>query len=465
MKKLILLLTVLFAFIGVQAQDANLRQSVEKGIQISIHQTENHQWREAFATCRALDAAIGNGNPELHYLVSKERFRMYSRINKPGDCRTQMGWMENWARQSKKASVIEDMLMAKAAWANGTGNSGLAMQCYKEIFNRRSAGKDDAGIDKCFKDMVAQAKSSNNSQMAGLLDKMYTQWQDSIAGVKASSDLKTLQVKYAEAQETISSQSTKIGFQWGFIIILIIIAIALGCGLGFFVILKIKNMIQIKKLKTSLNLANANNEQKSLFINNIGEQISPSLEAIANGDTSQVVNLQKFLDDVKEYMMLENTREEHYEVEDLNMERVAHGIADEVKEYIASAMPEKSDIPVKIDAHGITFASNEESLHALVVKIAKEILRYDGVERINLEFKKRNPHTGHFVVTGIGMKVPEDKRENIFQAFADVQDLSVDDGLALPTCSLMAYKLNGVLRLDENFSLNQGTRFIVELHS
>lgn len=439
----------------MQAQ-GSLKQQVERGIQTSIRQTQNQEWREAFATCRELDAAIGSGNPDLHYLVSKERFRMYSRINKQNDARAQMQQMETYARQSGKADVIEDMLIAKGSYAGKTGNSALALQCYKEVFNSRAKGKDDDGIDKCFQSMVAEAKSKENSLMASMLDKMYTQWKDSIASDRAAAELKAVKAQYAEAQEDIDSKATKIAVQWGFIVVLIIIAVGLGLALAFFVFLKFKNMLTIKKLNSSLDIANNNNEKKSLFINNIGEQINPSLEAIARGDKQQVVALQNFMQHIKDYMALENTREDYYEQYDLNMERLCKDVVDEAKESI------KSDLPIKMDAHGITFPSNEEALKQLLVNLIKELAKSSDTERISLEFKKRNPHTGNFIVTGIGLKIPEDKRDTIFQAFAEVKDLTEDDGMTLPTCALMAYKLNGVLRLDEEFA--QGTRFVVELH-
>lgn len=455
MRKLILLLMLSCGALSLHAQ-GSLKKQVEDGIKTSIRLTEDHEWHEAFATCRALDATIGKGNPDLHYLVSKERFRMYSRINKPNDARSQMQLMENYARQSGKSDVIEDMLIAKGAYSAKTGNVALAQKCYREVFDRRAKGKDDAGIDKCFQSMVAEAKGKDNALMASMLEKMYTQWKDSIASDKAAAELKAVKAQYAEAQEEIDSKATKIAVQWGFIIVLIVIAVALGLALAFFVMLKFKNMLKIKKLKDSLEIANNNNDRKSLFINNIGEQINPSLDAIARGDKQQVVALQNFMQHIKDYMILENSREELYEQEDLTMEHLCKDVVEMAKETI------KRDIPIKIDAHGITFPSNEEAVKQLLVCLIAELAKSKDTERISLEFKKRNPHTGNFIVTGIGFKIPEDKRENIFQAFAEVKDLTVDDGMQLPTCALMAYKLNGILRLDEDFA--QGTRFVVELH-
>ena len=441
--------------LSIQAQ-GSLKKQVEDGIKTSIRLTEDHEWHEAFATCRALDAAIGKGNPELHYLVSKERFRMYSRINKSDDARSQMQLMESYARQSGKDDVIEDMLIAKGAYSAKTGNVNLAQKCYKEIFYRRAKGKDDDGVDKCFQSMVTEAKGKDNTLMASMLEKMYTQWKDSIASDKAAAELKAVKAQYAEAQEDIDSKATKIAMQWGFIIVLIVIAVALALALAFFVMLKFKNMVKIKHLKDSLEIANNNNDRKSLFINNISEQINPSLDAIARGDKQQVTALQNFMQHIKEYMILENSREQLYEQTDLNMENLCKNVVAEAKETI------KCDLPIKIDAHGITFPSNDEAVKQLLVCLIGELAKSKDTERISLEFKKRNPHTGNFIVTGIGFKIPENKRENLFQAFAEVKDLTVDDGMKLPTCALMAYKLNGNLRLDEEFA--QGTRFVVELH-
>lgn len=114
MRKLILLFMLSCGAISMQAQ-SSLKKQVEEGIEESIRLTQEREWREAFATCRALDSAIGKGNPDLHYLVAKERFRMYSRINKPNDARSQMEKMEDYARQSGKSDVIEDMLIAKGS--------------------------------------------------------------------------------------------------------------------------------------------------------------------------------------------------------------------------------------------------------------------------------------------------------------------------------------------------------------
>lgn len=82
--------------------------------------------------------------------------------------------------------------------------------------------------------------------------------------------------------------------------------------------------------------------------------------------------------------------------------------------------------------------------------------------KISLEFKKRSAHTHQFILTDTGTGIPVEAREKLFKPFAEIRDLTQGNGLGLPTCSLIAYKLNGTLTLDTDYK--KGTRFILELH-
>lgn len=454
MRKTILALLLACATLSVPAQ--SLKQSVVTGVETSVRQSENHQWREAFTTCRNLDVMIGAGNPDLHYLVAKERFRLYFRIHKTAECKNQLALMEQYARASKQEAIIEDMLMRKAGYARTSGNIILATNCYKEIFMIRSSGKDDNGKEQCFKDMIATAKQSDNPTMASVMKRMYDDWTDSISNIRSAKELTDTKQKYAAAQEEISSKDTKITAQWVSIVILIIIAAALGVGLAFFVLLMLKNTREIKRLKKSLQLSDANNERKNNLLNNISAQLRPSLNAIAQGNSQQhVAALQNFMDHVENYMALEQSRDEHYELTSQNMGQLCEILKEETKTLVAASTK------VTYDSQPISFATNTEALRTLVLSIVGKARKCDTLERITFEFKKRSPHTGQFIITVVGMVLPEEKRANLFQAFAEVVDLTKDDGLTYPTCSLIAYKLNAHLHLDDEY--RHGTRFIVEM--
>ena len=466
MKKLILILTFACGLMTLQAENVNLRKSVEDGIKTSIQHTENREWKEAFATCRALDGMINmeeqktkKAAPELHYLVSKERLRMYMRLlNKQKECQEQLKKMEDWAEKAQSDEVSEDLLMTKAGYYQKFGMNDKSLQCYKELVQHRSKGKDEQGVDKCFQDMLAQAKENKNTSLSRALERLYTNWQDSIKAVKAAQELKALQDDYAASQNILAEKKSKISAQKGTIIFLCILVIALAGGLLFFIGIMLKNIRQIKTLKKSLSIANENNESKSRFINKIGEQMTPSLDAIEAGQVKpHVKGLKELMAHIQTYMELESNRESHYEMKDLNINALCDNILNKAKETFQPGVEAVLNVP------RVNVRTNAEALENVLLYLLGNAALHTESGKITLEFKKRSAHSGQFIVTDTGTGIPEEKRANLFKPFAEVQDLTKGDGLGLPTCSLIAYKLNGILRLDEEYK--KGTRFVLELRS
>ena len=465
MKKTLFILSFACCLMAVQAQNANLKKSVEDGIKTSIQQTENREWKEAFATCRALDSMIAieeqkskKATPELHYLVSKERLRMYMRLNNAEQSKLQIEKLEDFAERAKQDEVSEDLLMTKAGYYQKFGMNDKSLQCYKQLVQKRSQGKDEQGVDKCYQDMFAQAKTGKNASLTRALERLYTNWQDSIKAVKAAHELKALQDEYSASQNLLAEKENTISTQKGGIIFLCILAAALAGGLLFFIGIMLKNIRQIKKLKKSLSIANDNNEQKSKLINNIGEQITPSLDAIEGGNVKKHVQaLKDLMQHIQAYMELESTREERYEMKDMNIQALCEGIMNKAKESF------RPDVVATLNVPRVNVRTNAEALENVLLYLLGNAAIHTETGKITLEFKKRSAHSGQFIVTDTGTGIPEEKRLTLFKPFAEVQDLTKGDGLGLPTCSLIAYKLNGTLRLDEEYK--KGTRFILELHS
>lgn len=465
MKKLLIILSFACGLMAAQAQNTNLKKSVEDGIKTSIQQTENREWKEAFATCRALDGMIAveeqktkQASPELHYLVSKERLRMYMRLNNAEQSKLQIQRLEEWSAQAKQDALSEDLLMTKANYYQKFGMNDKSLQCYKELVQKRSAGKDEQGVDKCFQDMLIQAKGNKNASLTRTLERLYTNWQDSIKSVKAAQELKLLQDEYAASQNTLEEKESKISTQKGVIAFLCVLVVALAGGLLFFIGIMVKNIRQIKKLKKSLNIANDNNDLKSKFINNIGEQIAPSLDAIEAGQTkTHIKALKELMSHIQTYMELESTREERYEMKDINISTLCENIMNKAKETF------RQDVVPTLNVPRVNVRTNAEALENVLLYLLANAAQHTQTGKITLEFKKRSAHSGQFIVTDTGTGIPEEKRTNLFKPFAEVQDLTKGDGLGLPTCSLIAYKLNGTLRLDEEYK--KGTRFVLELRS
>ena len=465
MKKLLFILTFACGLWTMQAQNASLKKSVEEGIKTSIQQTENREWKEAFATCRALDGIIAQEEqktkkqaPELHYLVSKERLRMYMRLNNAEQSKLQVEKLEDFAEKAKQDEVSEDLLMTKAGYYQKFGMNDKSLQCYKQLVQKRSQGKDEQGVDKCFQDMLTQAKGNKNASLTRALERLYTNWQDSIKSVKAAQELQALQNEYSASQNLLAEKESTISTQKGGIVFLCILVAALAGGLLFFIGIMLKNIRQIKKLKKSLSIANDNNEQKSKLINNIGEQITPSLDAIEGGNVKKHVQaLKDLMTHIQAYMALESTREERYEMKDMNIQALCENIMAKAKESF------KPEVVASLNVPRVNVRTNAEALENVLLYLLDNAALHTESGKITLEFKKRSAHSGQFIVTDTGSGIPEEKRASLFKPFTEVQDLTKGDGLGLPTCSLMAYKLNGTLRLDEDYK--KGTRFVLELHS
>ena len=220
----------------------------------------------------------------------------------------------------------------------------------------------------------------------------------------------------------------------------------------------LKNIRQIKKLKKSLSIANENNESKSRFINKIGAQMAPSLDALEAGQVKpHIKGLKELMAHIQTYMELESNRESLYEMKDMNINALCESILNKAKEAF------RPDVEAVLNVPRVNVRTNAEALENVLLYLLGNAAKHTESGKISLEFKKRSAHSGQFIVTDTGIGIPEEKRANLFKPFAEVQDLTKGDGLGLPTCSLIAYKLNGTLRLDEEYK--KGTRFVLELRS
>lgn len=456
---------VLLIGVSISVYGQNIRQQVENGVQNSIRYTENNLWKEAFDACRATDDAISNYErsngkqmPELHFLVAKERMRMYRRLGKKEQSGQWLSRMYELSQQASSADVKEEFLLTKADYLNWVGKRDASDECYKQIVSNHIKGKSNTETENVYKQLLQRSKNDKQPSFTRILERLYSEWQDSIAAVKASDDLKALQGNYAKAQEEISDQDSKIGWQRALIVILVIIAIALAGVLVFGGAFLAKSLMQIKKLKSSLALANENNEQKGAFIDKLGDHLAPSLDAIEKGGVKENVKaLRSFLGNIRKYMQLEITRDEHYDTEDVDLQSVCGKIIDAVKQ--------QKDIrqTIKVDVPRISFKANKEALTEVITGVIGEAADNASTEAITLAFKKTSAKSGKFLVTASGMSVTDEERALLFKPFAKVRDITKGDGMCLPTCTLIAFKMNGSLSLDEEY--HRGVRFVLELHN
>ena len=192
------------------AEQKQINKAVEEGIRISTLFTQNRQYKEAFATCRQMDALIYYNEQEkkspeykLRFMVGKERLRMYTNLKNTEQCKILLKQLHSYTDLLKSDSLQEELLMTEANYYQTFGMTDKSLECYNILFQKRSTGKDEKGIDQCYKDMLGYAEQNNNAPLAIAMRKLYTSWQDSIKAVKTANELNTLQQKYETSQKIL----------------------------------------------------------------------------------------------------------------------------------------------------------------------------------------------------------------------------------------------------------------------
>ena len=450
------------------AQNAQLRNTVEQGIRRSIELTQNSNFQDAFAKCREVQALVlqdtqNSNDPhyDLHYLIAKERLRMYNRIRRAESSKQQLDLMESYAKQSKVDSLMTDLLFAKAQYYQVFGQSAQSMENYRQWFARKAAGQDVETTDKSYQDIVSQAKKDGNAALASSMQTLYNNWKDSIQAAKNAEALNELKQQYADSQKSLKEKESKISTNKVLIGILGFIAVAMAVAVFVLVLSLLRFLLKNKSLKRSLNLANENNEQKSQFITHLSEQTDPVLNDIDENNTNPLVQkdvnaLRSLFNDVQTYVQLEESREELYPHKELNISEFCEGVMEEAKVNF------KPEVEPVVKAPRVFIKTNDEALRRILLHLLTNAGTYTESGKITLEFKKRSAHTGQFIITDTGCGIAPEIRQDLFKPFKPIEDLRDGDKLGLPICSLIAYKLNGELHLDDEFK--KGTRFILELH-
>lgn len=425
------------------------RNKVERGIAATQQLIEAHQWNAAFS--RINDADRDADTDALHYLCAKQKYNMYVRIKRVSDAADYLARMERLANSSGDAATMEDMLFIKAAHATKTGNPEVSRQCYRSIMQLRSKGMDDNGTDSCYTQLIAEAQKMGNKQMENFLSDMHAAWQDSIAAIRAAEELATLKTQYAEAQADIEDKADTLSRQKTLIGTLGIVLAATVAFIVFLLLMKARQQRTTKKLRSALKISEDQSAQKSAFMTHIVAQISPSLQQVAKGDVAtHTTALQRLINDVEEFIKLEESKNEEYETQAADVEKIC-------KQVVADCADK--GLPVSCEAPALSFELNSEAVTRLLQLAISECFARGGVERLSLSFKKRNPHTGNFIITAQGLRLEEEQKDTLFRAFAKVYDLTQMTGLVFPICRLMAIKMGGDLKLDPEYT--KGTRMVL----
>jgi Signal transduction histidine kinase len=454
-------------------QEKDYQPAIEKAIELSEALIQQERYKEAASVFYQMDNVISNSEEKggkknylLRFLTASQRLHMFTRERKPESSKTQLGIMQYCITYLKNNDSVRDkLLLREAEYYRTFDMPDKSMERYKELLQRYTGRSNNETRESCYKDILGYAEHNKIAPLTQLVQEQYTAWQDSVKMVKAAQELEVLQKEHQTLQEDLTQKEKRISNNkltiiglWVFIVILVAALLAL-------LFILFKKIFQARKYKNSLKIANESNEQKSHFISNITAHIAPSLDAIEDAITTSssaalqknITSLRKRIDDMQTYISLEETREEAYPVGNVDIKLLCDAIMLNAKAHFKAGVEDIVLVP------RVGIKTNAEVLDVVLSHLLKRAAKHTESGKITLEFKKRNARTGQFIITDTGNSMDQEKQEDLFKPFAESDSVNNEDDWVLPICQLMAYKLNGTLKVDTEYK--NGIRFILDLCS
>ncbi|MGL5938094.1 MAG: sensor histidine kinase [Phocaeicola sp.] len=456
------------------AEQKEYQKAVEEGVKVSTSLTQEKAYQEAFATCRELDALIGRVEKEskkpqyqLRYLVAKERLRMYTRLKKADQSSSFLELLHSYVEEMKSDSLTEDLWLTQANYYQQVGMVAKSLESYNKFFHFRTLGKDDSAKDSCYREMITYTERANNASLAIAVRKLYTNWQDSIKGVENAKKMELLAQEKENFNQELNEKNSKIESQSIVLLICCVILLLLVVVLIYSWLMLARKKLQERRLRQALVILESTNAQKSNLICNIAAQLEPSLLLVEEGvrkslpiDSPAILSVQALkclISDIERFTTLEGSKEERYDAESVSISHLCNEVMDEVKPLLKEGVT----FVVNTPSH-VMLKTNREAVKKILLHLLVNASIHTLEGRITLEFKKRRADLGHFVITDTGTGIPADEIDTLFIPFAKVRNLLAGNALGLPTCAVVAYKLNGTLFVDVNYK--KGSRFILELN-
>ena len=448
----------------------DMKQATEAGVKVVKRYYSANLYKEAFDFLRGVDQNIeaqgGSAQVKaaLHYQTYKERMNMYKRMHRGASVKEQLNSMERYANASGDEEVKNDLLYNMAIYHYTYGSAEKGNAAFKEMAAKLTASGDYDKVDKVYQQLLASARRSNSAGMVAQSYNSYMVWKDSVYALKRAAETKALNQKIADQQASIDEKDSSLTARWFTIVGLGVVVLALAAALVVGAVILMRFIYLTRKQKKTINTLNEDNVLKAGFISNISAQLEPTLNKL-DSKKPEVKALQEFSKHVQTIAALDDPNgnvngneddEDANELEGTNAQKYCEALMDEIRGK------EADGVTLVVNAPAMTAKIHRAYTSHILLHLLQNAVQYTPEGgKIWLEYKKQSARKQLFQVTNLGEPIPEEKRENLFKAFAEIHDLTEGDGLGLPICKKMAEKMDGELRLDETFT--KGTRFILTL--
>jgi len=421
---------------------------------------QENLYQEAFDLLRDVDQTINSSKlntPDkaaCHYLTSKERFQMYMKMHRAEPAKEHLNAMANHVELSGDEALKNDFLYNKTIYHYSFGQTAQGNVVFKEMVDKLTKSKEFDKVDEVYQTLIANGRKSNNASLVAQSYSNYIAWKDSTDAIKHADEIKALKDQIAKNEAEIADKDSSLTTRWITIIGLLVLAGALAAALVLGAIVLMRFILQTRKQKKIIELANDSNALKAKFISNMSAQLEPTLKKL-DSRQPEVQALLDFSKHVQTLSELENSNEE-LEMEEVQMQQFCEELMNQIRGT------EKTEVQLVVNAPKMNVLIYRPYVSHILTHLLKNAAEYTPAEgKITIDFKKRGQHKIEFHVTDTGCGIPEEKRDDVFKPFLEIHDLTKGDGLGLPTCKQMALKMGGDLIIDTEYV--RGTRFVLEL--
>lgn len=454
----------------------NCAQAIECGTKAaSLYYRENY-YQEAFDLCRQMTQTLMTEEQKTQktfyderFLVAKERLQMYVKLKNAAQAQLQLNELNNLANQSGNNKLSDDLLYTQTSYYYTFGQNDQGDAAFHKLISQYREKKEYDKVSECYKNLIAIARKANNTPLMENTYEKYIVWTDSVKALTAQDKLSLLQKEYDKSLQTIQEKDDTLSGKQYLIVALCTFAIILIAVLLLGVFLLLRFIVLNKKLKGIIQTTNEHSEQQTQFIQNISEQMRPTLDQIelsadelcttaplqADSIQTRVKALKQFGQNIQELSCLESSLLEPYETQSFSVGSFCKKTMDKMKDQF------HPDVEIIVDAPQLDIKTNAEQLERILLHLLKNAALYTTSGRIKLEFKRKGAHLCQFVITDNGTGIPAIQKADLFKPFVEARDLAGGDGLGLPICALIANRMNGSLSIDMEY--NKGCQFILAL--
>ena len=443
------------------ASKGQIKQGVECAMKATpLYYTEGF-YKEAFDLMRRADQVVDasklspSEKAACHYLVTKERLQIYTKIRKFENAKEQLRVMEGQVSQAADEDLKSDLLYNKAIYCYSFGLNAQGNAVFKEMADKLTSSKQYDKVDEVYKTLIANGRKTNNVNMVAQSYTNYIAWKDSADAMKHADEINALKKQIADNEAVIADKDSSISSRTMIIVGLCVLAGALAAALIVGGVILMRFILLTRRQKKNIKLANENNALKAKFISNISAQLEPTIQKL-DSSIPEVKALLDFSNHIQTLSELENSIEEKPEVEEIPIRPFCEELMNQIRDSVANG------VTLTVNAPSTSININKEYVAHILLHLLKNAAEFTPANgNIWLDVKKRSPHTYQILVSDTGCGIPEEKRDDVFKPFLEIHDLTKGDGLGLPICKQMALKMNGDLDIDPQFT--KGTRFILNL--